>query len=55
MKNPQIVIPTSAEKIARQIEALEYFIAHDTDEFSRSTHAAALESLRAAYTEGSKQ
>lgn len=46
MNIPQVVIPTDKIKLQRQIEALEYFLQHDTDQQSIEIHRQALEQLR---------
>ena len=46
MNIPQIVIPTDKVKLQRQIEALEYFLQHDTDQQSIEIHRQALAQLK---------
>ena len=46
MNIPQVVIPTDKVKLQRQIEALEYFLQHDTDQQSIEIHTQALKQLK---------
>lgn len=48
MNIPKVEISSDKNKIQRQIEALEYFLKHDTDYFSISVHKQALETLKKA-------
>ena len=45
---PTVVIPKDPKKRAEIIFALEYLLAHDTNEKDREIHKAALEKLKAA-------
>ena len=45
---PTVVIPKDQKKRAEIIFALEYQLAHDTNEKDREIHKAALEKLKAA-------
>lgn len=45
---PTVVVPSDPKKIDELIFALEYQLAHDTNEKDREIHKAALEKLKAA-------
>ena len=46
MNIPQIEVPKDKIKLQRQIEALEYFLQHDTDQQSIEIHTQALKTLK---------
>lgn len=44
----KVCIPKDAEKLRKQIEALEYLLSVDTNEKDRATHRRALEESKQA-------
>lgn len=44
----KVEIPKDERKLKRQIEALEWLLAHDQDELSKEIHGKALEDSRKA-------